>query len=80
MTGSKKFLRLIKNEEYTEALDVARDQADGGAQIVDINMDEAMLYSQAAMVHFINLVASEPDISRVPLMDDSSNGTSSKRV
>ena len=72
VTGSKKFLRLIKNEEYTEALDVARDQVDGGAQIVDINMDEAMLDSQAAMVHFINLVASEPDISRVPLMIDSS--------
>lgn len=72
VTGSKKFLRLIKNEEYTEALDVARDQVEGGAQIVDINMDEAMLDSQQAMVHFVNLVASEPDISRVPLMIDSS--------
>ncbi len=72
VTGSKKFLRLIKNEAYTEALDVARDQVEGGAQIVDINMDEAMLDSKQAMVHFINLIASEPDISRVPLMIDSS--------
>lgn len=72
VTGSKKFLRLIKNEAYTEALDVARDQVEGGAQIVDINMDEAMLDSHGAMVHFVNLIASEPDISRVPLMIDSS--------
>ena len=72
VTGSKKFLRLIKNEQYTEALDVARDQVEGGAQVVDINMDEAMLDSKAAMIHFVNLVASEPDISRVPLMIDSS--------
>ena len=72
VTGSKKFLRLIKNEQYTEALEVARDQVEGGAQIVDINMDEAMLDSKAAMIHFVNLVASEPDISRVPLMIDSS--------
>ena len=61
-----------QNEQYTEALDVARDQVEGGAQIVDINMDEAMLDSKAAMIHFVNLVASEPDISRVPLMIDSS--------
>ncbi|WP_410471539.1 methionine synthase [Faucicola mancuniensis] len=72
VTGSKKFLRLIKNEEYTEALDVARDQVEGGAQVVDINMDEAMLDSKQAMIHFVNLIASEPDISRVPLMIDSS--------
>lgn len=72
VTGSKKFLRLIKNEEYGQALDVARDQVEGGAQIVDINMDEAMLDSKAAMIHFVNLIASEPDISRVPLMIDSS--------
>lgn len=69
VTGSKKFLRLIKNEEYSEALDVARDQVEGGAQIVDINMDEAMLDSKQAMIHFVNLIASEPDISRVPLID-----------
>ncbi|MFC0819624.1 methionine synthase [Moraxella marmotae] len=72
VTGSKKFLRLIKNEEYAEALDVARNQVEGGAQVVDINMDEAMLDSKQAMIHFVNLVASEPDISRVPLMIDSS--------
>ncbi len=72
VTGSKKFLRLIKNEEYAEALDVARDQVEGGAQVVDINMDEAMLDSKQAMIHFVNLIASEPDISRVPLMIDSS--------
>jgi len=72
VTGSKKFLRLIKTEAYTEALDVARDQVEGGAQIVDINMDEGMLDSKQAMIHFINLVSGEPDISRVPLMIDSS--------
>lgn len=72
VTGSKKFLRLIKTEAYTEALDVARDQVEGGAQIVDINMDEGMLDSKQAMIHFVNLVSGEPDISRVPLMIDSS--------
>ena len=72
VTGSKKFLRLIKTEAYTEALDVARDQVEGGAQIVDINMDEGMLDSKQAMIHFVNLVSGEPDISRVPLMLDSS--------
>ncbi len=72
VTGSKKFLRLIKTEAYTEALDVARDQVEGGAQIVDINMDEGMLDSKQAMIHFVNLVSGEPDISRVPLMMDSS--------
>ena len=72
VTGSKKFLRLIKTGEFAEALDVARDQVEGGAQIVDINMDEGMLDSKQAMIHFLNLIASEPDISRVPLMIDSS--------
>ncbi|MEN8426997.1 methionine synthase [Acinetobacter schindleri] len=72
VTGSKKFLRLIKEENFTEALDVARQQVEAGAQIIDINMDEGMLDSQAAMVHFLNLIASEPDISRVPIMLDSS--------
>lgn len=72
VTGSKKFLRLIKTGEFSEALDVARNQVEGGAQIVDINMDEGMLDSKQAMIHFLNLVASEPDISRVPLMIDSS--------
>ena len=72
VTGSKAFARLILNEEYDKALDVARQQVENGAQIIDINMDEAMLDSQAAMTRFLNLIASEPDISRVPIMIDSS--------
>ncbi|HUV99469.1 MAG TPA: methionine synthase [Gallionella sp.] len=72
VTGSKMFARLILSGDYAQALDVARNQVEGGAQVVDINMDEAMLDSQAAMVKFLNLVASEPDISKVPLMIDSS--------
>ncbi|WOE31476.1 MULTISPECIES: methionine synthase [unclassified Acinetobacter] len=72
VTGSKKFLRLIKEENFAEALDVARQQVEAGAQVIDINMDEGMLDSEGAMVHFLNLVASEPDISRVPIMIDSS--------
>ncbi len=72
VTGSKKFLRLIREENFAEALDVARQQVESGAQIIDINMDEGMLDSQGAMVHFLNLIASEPDISRVPIMVDSS--------
>lgn len=72
VTGSKAFARLILNEQYDEALSVARQQVENGAQIVDVNMDEAMLDSKAAMVKFLNLMASEPDISRVPVMIDSS--------
>ncbi|MFB2579437.1 MULTISPECIES: methionine synthase [unclassified Acinetobacter] len=72
VTGSKKFLRLIREEKFAEALEVAQQQVEAGAQVIDINMDEGMLDSQNAMVHFLNLVASEPDISRVPLMIDSS--------
>ncbi|MEG2102159.1 MAG: dihydropteroate synthase, partial [Flavobacterium sp.] len=72
VTGSRKFLRLIKEEKYDEALDIARQQVEGGAQIIDINMDEGMLDSQGAMVHFLNLIASEPEISKVPIMIDSS--------
>ena len=72
VTGSRKFLRLIKEENYDEALDIARGQVEGGAQIIDINMDEGMLDGVAAMTKFLNLIASEPDISRVPLMIDSS--------
>ena len=72
VTGSKAFARLILNEQYDEALAVARQQVENGAQIIDINMDEAMLDSQAAMTRFLNLIASEPDIARVPLMIDSS--------
>ena len=72
VTGSKAFARMILNGEYEQALSVARQQVENGAQVIDINMDEAMLDSQAAMVRFLNLIASEPDISRVPVMIDSS--------
>ena len=72
VTGSKAFARMILNGQYDEALSVARQQVENGAQIIDINMDEAMLDSKAAMVRFLNLIASEPDISRVPVMIDSS--------
>ena len=72
VTGSKAFARMILNEQYDAALTVARQQVENGAQIIDINMDEAMLDSQAAMTRFLNLIASEPDISRVPIMIDSS--------
>ncbi|MBN9063472.1 MAG: methionine synthase [Rhizobiales bacterium] len=72
VTGSAKFRKLITNGDYAAALDVARDQVANGAQIIDINMDEGLLDSQKAMVEFLNLVASEPDIARVPVMIDSS--------
>lgn len=72
VTGSRNFLRLIKENQYEEALDIARNQVEGGAQIIDINMDEGMLDGKEAMVHFLNLIASEPDIARVPIMIDSS--------
>ena len=72
VTGSKKFLRLIKERNFDEALDVARDQVEGGAQIIDINMDEGMIDGVEAMTTFLNLVAAEPDIARVPIMIDSS--------
>ncbi|MFM8509328.1 MAG: dihydropteroate synthase, partial [Betaproteobacteria bacterium] len=72
VTGSKAFARLILNGQFEEALGVARQQVENGAQVIDINMDEAMLDSQAAMVRFLNLIASEPEISRVPIMIDSS--------
>ncbi|WP_022956060.1 methionine synthase [Perlucidibaca piscinae] len=72
VTGSKKFARLIREENYQEALDIARGQVESGAQIIDINMDEGMLDSERAMVTFLNMVATEPDICRVPIMVDSS--------
>ncbi|MFC0268383.1 methionine synthase [Kushneria aurantia] len=72
VTGSARFKRLIKEEDFTTALEVALEQVENGAQVIDINMDEGMLDSAAAMVHFLNLVASEPDIARVPIMIDSS--------
>ncbi len=72
VTGSARFKRLILEEKYDEALDVAREQVENGAQIIDINMDEGMLDGEQAMVTFLNLIASEPDIARVPIMVDSS--------
>ena len=72
VAGSKKFLRLIKEEKFVEALEVARHQVEGGAQIIDINMDDGLIDGKTAMVKFLNLIASEPDISRVPIMIDSS--------
>jgi 5-methyltetrahydrofolate--homocysteine methyltransferase len=72
VTGSKKFLRLIKENNFEEALSIARDQVEGGAQVIDVNMDEGMLDSEVAMTTFLNLIAAEPDISRVPIMIDSS--------
>ncbi|PLV55468.1 methionine synthase [Erwinia sp. B116] len=72
VTGSARFKRLIKEEKYNEALDVALQQVQSGAQIIDINMDEGMLDAEAAMVRFLNLIAGEPDIARVPIMIDSS--------
>lgn len=72
VTGSKKFLRLIKEDKYEEALEVARNQVEGGAQILDVNMDEGLIEGDEAMVKFLNLIAAEPDIARIPIMIDSS--------
>ncbi|MCB0685919.1 MAG: methionine synthase [Saprospiraceae bacterium] len=72
VTGSRKFARLIKEDKYEEALEVARQQVEGGAQIIDVNMDEGLLDSEQAMTKFLNLIASEPDIARLPVMVDSS--------
>lgn len=72
VAGSKKFLRLIKEGNYAEALDIARDQVEGGAQVLDVNMDDGLLDGKEAMVTFLNLIASEPDIARIPIMVDSS--------
>ena len=72
VTGSRKFLRLIKEGDFEEALSIARDQVEGGAQIIDVNMDEGLLDGKESMIRFLNLIASEPDIARVPVMIDSS--------
>ena len=72
MTGSLRFKRLIKEDKFDEALSVARDQVENGAQIIDINMDEGLIDSESAMVRFLRLISSEPDISKVPIMIDSS--------
>ncbi len=72
VAGSKKFLRLIKEEKFSEALDIARNQVEGGAQIIDVNFDDGLLDGKASMIKFLNLIASEPDIARVPVMIDSS--------
>ena len=72
VTGSRKFLRLIQEENYEAAIEVAREQVEGGAQIIDVNMDEGMLDGVAAMTRFLNLMAAEPDIARIPVMIDSS--------
>ncbi|SFB91957.1 methionine synthase (B12-dependent) [Zunongwangia mangrovi] len=72
VAGSRKFLRLVKEEKFDEALDIARDQVDGGAQIIDINMDDGLIEGKEAMVRFLNLIVAEPDIARVPIMIDSS--------
>jgi 5-methyltetrahydrofolate--homocysteine methyltransferase len=72
VTGSRQFLRLIKEDKYDEALSVARQQVENGAQVLDVNMDEGMLDGKAAMVRFLNLLAAEPDIARIPIMIDSS--------
>ncbi len=72
VAGSKKFLRLIKEEKFSEALDIARNQVEGGAQILDVNFDDGLLDGKASMIKFLNLIASEPDIARVPVMIDSS--------
>ncbi len=72
VAGSKKFLRLIKEEKFGEALDIARHQVEGGAQILDVNFDDGLIDGKASMIKFLNLIASEPDIARIPIMIDSS--------
>ena len=72
VTGSRAFLRMIKENDYEAALSVAREQVEGGAQVIDINMDEGMIDGKEAMVRFLNLIAAEPDIASVPIMVDSS--------
>src|SRR5262249_44706952 len=73
VTGSKRFARLVKNRQFEEALAVAREQVEGGANVLDVNMDEGLLDGPRAMTHFLNLLAGDLDIARVPVMIDSSN-------
>ena len=70
VAGSKKFLRLINEGKFAEALDIARNQVEGGAQILDVNMDDGLLDGRESMIKFLNLIASEPDIARVPMQRD----------
>src|SRR5690606_2545501 len=72
VTGSRRFARLVLEDRYDEAVEIAREQVESGAQVIDVNMDEAMLDSATAMTRFLNLIAGEPDIARVPVMIDSS--------
>ena len=72
-TGSKKFARLIREDKYEEALSVARQQVENGAQVLDVNMDDALLDGEKAMTTFLNLLQAEPDIAKIPIMIDSSN-------
>ena len=72
VTGSRKFARLIREEQFEEAIEIARDQVDGGAGVIDINMDDALLDGEAAMTKFLRLIAGESDIAAVPVMIDSS--------
>ncbi|MGB3046553.1 dihydropteroate synthase, partial [Dokdonella sp.] len=75
VTGSAQFRKMIKEGRFEEAVEVARQQVENGAQILDVNMDEGLIDSEAAMVRFLNLIASEPDIARIPVMVDSSKWT-----
>src|SRR5690606_12684333 len=75
VTGSKRLARLIKEGDYEEAVSVARQQVENGAQMIDVNMDEGMLDAEAAMVKFLSLIAAEPDVARVPVVIDSSRGS-----
>ena len=72
VTGSRKFLKYIKEDDFKSAVEVARDQVEGGAQILDVNMDDAMLDSEKAMVTFLRHIATEPEIAKIPIMIDSS--------
>ena len=72
VTGSRKFLKLIKDNKYNDAVEIARDQVEGGAQILDVNMDEGLIDGKEAMVKFLNLIQAEPDIAKIPIMIDSS--------